>query len=60
MQSSVRKELQNETSKKSTCFPSWFLAITDSPPLLVVFAITVLLCAPLLMVFGAFYPLFKH
>lgn len=41
-------------------FPPWFLSMTDSPPLLVVFAIAVLLCAPLLMIFGALYPLFKH
>jgi len=60
MQPNVRKEMQNETGRKGTCFPSWFIAITDSPPLLIVFAITVLLCAPLLMVFGALYPLFKH
>ena len=57
---SVRKEMQNETIQKGACFPSWFLVITDSPPLLIVFAVAVLLCAPLLMVFGALYPLFKH
>ncbi len=52
----VRKEVKEEIS----CFPPWFLTVIDSPPLLVVFAITVLACAPLVMIFGALYPLFKH
>jgi hypothetical protein len=60
MLSSVRKDMQNETVQEITCFPTWFITITDSPPLSVAFAITVLLCAPLLMVFGALYPLFRH
>jgi hypothetical protein len=42
------------------CFPPWFLTVTGSKPRLVVFAITVVICAPLLMVFGALYPLFKR
>lgn len=54
------REEMNEGNEESACFPTWFLTMTDSKPLLVVFAITVLLCAPFLMVFGALYPLFKH
>ncbi len=59
MQSNNKKEMQS-TKEEVACFPTWFLTMTDSPPLLVVFAITVLVCAPLLVVFGALYPLFKH
>ena len=59
MQSNTRKET-NEEKREVACFPSWFLTMTDSPPLLVAFAITVVLLAPLLMLFGALYPLFKH
>jgi len=54
------REEMKEGNEESACFPTWFLTMTDSKPLLVVFAITVLLCAPFLMVFGALYPLFKH
>ena len=59
MLTNAKKEMK-EGKEELACFPSWFLTMTDSKPLLVVFAITVLLCAPLLMVFGALYPLFKH
>ncbi len=59
MQTKARKELYSRNEELS-CFPTWFLTMTDSPPLLIVFVITVLLCAPFLMVFGALYPLFKH
>ncbi len=54
-----RKE-KRSTEEAVACFPKWFLTMTDSPPLLVLFAITVVVCAPLLMVFGALYPLLKH
>lgn len=59
MYDNARKEMLTE-KEDVACFPAWFLTMTSSKPLLVVFAITVLLCAPLLMVFGAFYPLFKR
>ncbi|HKL57819.1 MAG TPA: hypothetical protein VJ854_05410 [Sphaerochaeta sp.] len=59
MKTNAREKTDGE-GKELACFPLWFLAMTDSKPLLVVFAIVVLLCAPLLMVFGAVYPLFKH
>ena len=59
MNTNARNEMQ-EGKEEIACIPSWFLAMTDSPPLLIVFAVTVVLCAPLLMVFGALYPLFKH
>ncbi|HKM07888.1 MAG TPA: hypothetical protein VJ869_12980 [Sphaerochaeta sp.] len=54
------KKGMRDMKKESACFPSWFLTMTDSPPLLVLFAVTVLLCAPLLMIFGALYPLLKR
>lgn len=59
MNINAKKEM-GEMKRESACFPSWFLTMTNSPPLLVLFAIAVLLCAPLLMVFGALYPLFKR
>lgn len=59
MYTNTKNEL-NVGKEESACFPPWFLAMTDSKPLLVVFAITVVLCAPILMIFGAFYPLYKH
>lgn len=49
-----------EDSEELSSFPLWFLSMTESKPLFIVFAITVLLCAPLLMIFGALYPLIKH
>ena len=54
------KEEMLETNKDLACFPAWFLTMTESKLLLVIFGILVLVCAPVLMVFGAFYPLFKH
>ncbi|HKL57608.1 MAG TPA: hypothetical protein VJ854_04350 [Sphaerochaeta sp.] len=54
------KQETNKGEKELACFPPWFLAMTSSPSLLVLFALLVLLCSPLLMVFGALYPLFKH
>ncbi|MDD4573576.1 MAG: hypothetical protein PHR69_05110 [Sphaerochaeta sp.] len=49
-----------EKGEELSSFPLWFLSMTESKPLCIVFAITVLLCAPLLMLFGALYPLIKH
>lgn len=53
---------EDSTVEKEACafIPSWFLVMTSSPPLMVAFAIAVLLCSPLLMIFGALYPLFKR
>ncbi|MDY0289034.1 MAG: hypothetical protein RBR15_09455 [Sphaerochaeta sp.] len=59
MKTDAREKTDGE-ERELACFPPWFLTLTGSKPLLVVFAIVVLLCAPLLMVFGALYPLFKH
>lgn len=59
MNTNARKEIQS-TKEEVDCFPTWFFTMTDSKPLLIVFALAVLLFAPFLMVFGALYPLFKH
>lgn len=59
MNTNARKDVK-EGNGEVPCFPSWFLTMTESKPLLVVFAITVLLCSPFLMIFGAIYPLFKQ
>ena len=60
MNTPTTREETNTREEDGACFPSWFITMTDSPSLLVAFAILVLLCAPFLMVFGALYPLFKH
>ena len=54
------KQETNRGEEELACFPPWFLTMTSSPSLLVLFALLVLLFSPLLMVFGALYPLFKH
>jgi len=59
MNTNARNEMQS-VKEEVACFPTWFLTLTDSKPLLIVFAIAVVLFAPLLMVFGALYPLFKR
>ncbi len=59
MQANDRNEMQTKEEEVAG-FPTWFLTMANTPPLLVLFAITVVVCAPLLMVFGALYPLFKH
>ncbi|MDT4761069.1 hypothetical protein [Sphaerochaeta sp. PS] len=51
---------QEAVQAEDTPFPRWFLHMTESLPLLLLFSLAVLVFAPVIMVFGALYPLFRH
>lgn len=64
----IKKDAMHTTTKQETpkgekelaCLPPWFLTMTGSPSFLLLFGLLVLIFSPLLMIFGALYPLFKH